>query len=55
MVSKVHESLLKYKNPNLVSARLDSKKPKDSSGKPEKAKTKVERDQDYLNSILPPY
>ena len=54
MVSKLHESLLKYKNPNLVSAKLDSKKPKVSSGKAEKAKTKAERDQDYLNSILPP-
>ena len=54
MISKLHESLLKYKNPNLVSARIDNKKPKVGSGKAEKAKTKAERDQDYLNSILPP-
>ena len=63
MASKGQESLLKYNNPNLVSTQHESKKPKAvgkggsgaKAGKSKQEKSKQERDQDYLNSILPPH
>ena len=62
MASKGQESLLKYNNPNLVSTQQETKKPKAAksgaaakSGKDKDGRTKQERDQDYLNSILPPH
>lgn len=58
------DSLLKYKNPNLVSTlqqlQQSSALKAKGAGKKDKAKekalqqSKVDRDQDYLNSILPP-
>ena len=62
MASKGQESLLKYNNPNLVSTQHEGKKGKAgakaagaTAGKEKQGKTKQERDQDYLNSILPPH
>ena len=62
MASKL-ESLLKYKNPHLVSSVHEIKLGGPSAIKADApikrkgekaARTKAERDQDYLNTILPP-
>ena len=61
MASKL-DSLLKYKNPHLVSTMQEIKQGGPSAIKADGGKrkgdkagrSKAERDQDYLNTILPP-
>ena len=56
MASYKHESLLKYKNPNLVSTQQNTQqRTRPKPGQSESKRTKEENQQDYLNSILPPH
>ena len=59
MSQQTPDSLVRYDNPVLVSTSITNKKAKNKKGAPanqmEKTrKDKEKRDQDYLNSILPP-